>query len=194
MNKKNMFFGFALLLLILIPSFINAAFTSQTETDNHLSMDTVNISIKTMMKDEKGQETPYIPQMNLVPGQDISMIPLIQNFGADCYIRVKAEIDMDMEKGLTEENFLGISSDWKLIGDTFYYQKVLKEEEVVRLFDSIHLPENWDESYMSLCIGVDLKAEAVQAKHFTPDFDSEAPWGSVVVEKTVRTREEAVNE
>ena len=192
MNKKSKLLGVVVLILILIPSFINASFTSQIETDNHLFMDTVDIALLTMMKDENGQEIPYSTQTNIVPGQDISMIPQIQNVGSDCYIRVRMTI-YDAESGLTAEDFQGISSDWKLIGDTFYYQKVLHEKEAIRLFDSFHLPENWDETSMSLGIIIDLSADAIQAEHFTPDFNSESPWGSITIEKTLRTREEVRN-
>ena len=88
------------------------------------------------------------------------------------------------------------SSEWIRKGDYFYDTKVLKQGGKSCAFQGIIIPDNWvsdpDKSLPSAPDGktpaqasgfrISLHADAIQAENFKPDFESDNPWGSVIIE------------
>lgn len=80
-------------------------------------------------------------------------------------------------------NLFGQSEEWKRIGDYYYYTHILGNNTPIILFQGLDIPQSWGEK--ENCpdeFTVRIKADAIQAANFTPDFNSNSPWGSVVIE------------
>lgn len=174
-------------VLIFFVSGIIAYFTDTLIAINNVKMDKVDISIKEYtLKD--GKEKLWNEHIVVVPGEKISKIPRISNDAAECYIRAAISFSKNDEtiSSLTEKNINGISEDWIKIGNYYYYKNVLKRESSVDLFQSITIPSNWDNQYASKGLSVTIIVDAVQAKNFIPDFQSQYPWGKdIVIEKCI---------
>lgn len=138
----------------------------------------VDICLKEYMLEE-GKEVPWKNGKDVLPGGFVSKIPRIRNDGAECYVRatVSFSSQKESEKPLSLENLEGISSDWVRDGDYFYYKHTVKPGEKVELFQGIRIPWEWktpdEDNVWKACV----RAEAVQAEYFSPDFTGEDPWG-----------------
>ena len=141
----------------------------------------VDICLKEYMLEE-GKEVPWKNGKDVLPGGFVSKIPRIRNDGAECYVRatVSFSSQKESEKPLSLENLEGISSDWVRDGDYFYYKHTVKPGEKVELFQGIRIPWEWktpdEDNVWKACV----RAEAVQAEYFSPDFTGEDPWGMKV--------------
>lgn len=141
----------------------------------------VDICLKEYMLEE-GKEVPWKNGEDVLPGGFVSKIPRIRNDGAECYVRatVSFSSQKESEKPLSLENLEGISSDWVRDGDYFYYKHTVKPGEKVELFQGIRIPWEWktpdEDNVWKACV----RAEAVQAEYFSPDFTGEDPWGMKV--------------
>lgn len=119
---------------------------------------------------------------NISPGEQLSYIPEIENLRADGYIRVKVDLD-NFENNtvpLTTDNIFMLSDGWIKRGDYFYYTKAVTHGEKQALFQGISIPREWrggDNGFT-----VNLTADVVQAANFTPDWESESPWGFINIE------------
>ena len=141
----------------------------------------VDICLKEYMLVE-GKEVPWKNGKDVLPGGFVSKIPRIRNDGAECYVRatVSFSSQKESEKPLSLENLEGISSDWVRDGDYFYYKHTVKPGEKVELFQGIRIPWEWktpdEDNVWKACV----RAEAVQAEYFSPNFTGEDPWGMKV--------------
>ena len=141
----------------------------------------VDICLKEYMLEE-GKEVPWKNGKDVLPGGFVSKIPRIRNDGVECYVRatVSFSSQKESEKPLSLENLEGISSDWVRDGDYFYYKHTVKPGEKVELFQGIRIPWEWktpdEDNVWKACV----RAEAVQAEYFSPDFTGEDPWGMKV--------------
>ena len=141
----------------------------------------VDICLKEYMLEE-GKEVPWKNGKDVLPGGFVSKIPRIRNDGAECYVRatVSFSSQKESEKPLSLENLEGISSDWVRDGDYFYYKHTVKPGEKVEFFQGIRIPWEWktpdEDNVWKACV----RAEAVQAEYFSPDFTGEDPWGMKV--------------
>lgn len=138
----------------------------------------VDICLKEYMLEE-GKEVPWKNGKDVLPGGFVSKIPRIRNDGAECYVRATVffSSQKESEKPLSLENLEGISSDWVRDGDYFYYKHTVKPGEKVEFFQGIRIPWEWktpdEDNVWKACV----RAEAVQAEYFSPDFTGEDPWG-----------------
>ena len=141
----------------------------------------MDICLKEYMLEE-GKEVPWKNGKDVLPGGFVSKIPRIRNDGVECYVRatVSFSSQKESEKPLSLENLEGISSDWVRDGDYFYYKHTVKPGEKVELFQGIRIPWEWktpdEDNVWKACV----RAEAVQAEYFSPDFTGEDPWGMKV--------------
>lgn len=141
----------------------------------------VDICLKEYMLEE-GKEVPWKNGKDVLPGGFVSKIPRIRNDGAECYVRatVSFSSQKESEKPLSLGNLEGISSDWVRDGDYFYYKHTVKPGEKVEFFQGIRIPWEWktpdEDNVWKACV----RAEAVQAEYFSPDFTGEDPWGMKV--------------
>lgn len=161
------------------------ATTSQI-TSGQSSTNGVNIKIQTFKLNSENVEEKYEESTKVVmPADVISFIPKIENLGAKCYVRAKIlyiSEDVDAETYIT-----GISSEWEKHGEYYYYKNALNSEEIVKLFDTIKIPQNIGEITSSKKIKLEITAEAVQEKNFEQDLSKEDPWQGIVPTQSVNT-------
>lgn len=110
-------------------------------------------------------------------GATLRYEPIIENRAMSCYIRFKLNLS---NKLLSEDSFVGLTEDFVKRGDYFYYTKPLDNKKSITTFNSFKMPadiDNEDKEEIKIIKTVD----AIQSKNFTPDFNSENPWGNVEV-------------
>ena len=163
-----------------------ASFQDQAETVNHIETGDVNITLAEYTL-RNGKEDAYKLSGEVYPGDVISKIPRISNNAAACWVR--AEIKFRNESGdlsgISEEQLRGMPQKWKKCGSFYYYTEPLMPKESVDLFRQVIIPPEWNSSHEEQKLGIDIRADAIQQSHFTPDFSSEAPWGDQVIEQCI---------
>lgn len=156
---------------------------NQISVENHIRMGDVDISLKEYEL-AGGKEIPYADDKEILPGDSISKIPRIRNEAEPCWVRARVLIRNEGREaeGLSEKQLTGISSKWVRRGEYYYYTEAVRSEQSVDLFHRVSIPEEWDSRYSGNKIYIEIQAEAVQAEHFTPDFQAMSPWGNQKVE------------
>lgn len=135
------------------------------------------------------KEVPWETEENVLPGGLISKIPRIVNDGADCYVRAKIVFTSEetLDQPLSADNLEGIGSEWVQDGEYFYCKEVVKSGESVDFFRGIRLPAEWKESpEAENRWQASVRAEAVQAECFFPDFSVSDPWGMKTKQFVIR--------
>lgn len=135
------------------------------------------------------KEVPWETEENVLPGGLISKIPRIVNDGADCYVRAKIVFTSEetSDQPLSADNLEGIGSEWVQDGEYFYCKEVVKSGESVDFFRGIRLPAEWKESpEAENRWQASVRAEAVQAECFSPDFSVSDPWGMKTKQFVIR--------
>lgn len=114
---------------------------------------------------------------DILPGQVISRTERITNSGANCYIRVKQTMDVD---GVLNTAYK--SDGWVQGNDGYIYKKEqVSERESVDLPMVMTANKDMTEELQGTTVHQSIRAEAIQAANFTPDFDSTDPWGGVQI-------------
>lgn len=121
------------------------------------------------------------------PGRQVRYAPLIENRGMASYVRFKTK------SNLPSETFYGLSEDWIKRGEYLYYTKPIKSKERIETYDGFTVPKEWDKAECS-DIMIIKTCDAIQAKHFSPDFSAEEPWGNVVIKESSYDGSSYVNE
>ncbi len=154
-------------------------FEGSTAVTSHISTGNVNISIQEYAV-RNGKRVSYCNPQTILPGDMISKIPCITNKAQPCWIRAKisyASRSPGLE-GFSEENLSGFPEEWVKRGDYFYYTKVLATGKSADLFGQVSVPEEWDNSHIGQELTLSIRADAIQAENFTPDFTAMSPWGN----------------
>lgn len=126
---------------------------------------------------------PAVDTEDLTPGQTIRYTPEVTAKGADCYVRLTVDIEMEQETGMpltTEE--LEPAKGWIWKGNTLYATEPFKSGETRRAIEEIEVPADWTGETAS-DFQIHLTADSIQEAHFTPDFQSASPWGMIEVEE-----------
>lgn len=191
-NKTKTIIAIISILAVIGVSGIIAYFTDTATVTNHASMGIVDIDLKEYMIDENGRKVEWEDKTNILPGEVISKIPEINcvDGAVDCYIRAKVEIsckDEDLANSaemLTLDNLNVNEEKWYYCEQDgyFYYKTILTDEsEPVELFSEVTIPATLDNSWSLEEISIDVTAEAIQSKNFTPNFaeDSSEPWPGI---------------
>ena len=161
---------------------------------NHISTGDINIGIQEYeVKD--GKESLYAdPDGRLVlPSQKISKIPRITNYAQPCYVRVKIACTGEMLV-LSEQDISGMPEEWIRAGEYYYLTDPLDTGESADVFQTVTIPEEWTEASSDQRLGITISAEAIQSDNFTPDFQSEQPWGDQETELCVHEQDGTVME
>ena len=161
---------------------------------NHISTGDINIGIQEYeVKD--GKESLYAdPDGRLVlPSQKISKIPRITNYAQPCYVRVKI-VCTGETLILSEQDISGMPEAWIRAGEYYYLTDPLDTGESADVFQTVTIPEEWTEASSDQRLGITISAEAIQSDNFTPDFQSEQPWGDQETELCVHEQDGTVME
>lgn len=169
-----------------------AYFTDTTTVTNHITMGIVDIDLKEYTINEAGEKVEWADKTNVTPGEVISKIPEINcvEGAVDCYVRAKVEINCKDENLQTSTDMLTLDDvkvnedDWYFCEQDgyFYHKEILTDKsEPVVLFSEVKIPEKFDNEWSLEEFSIDVTAEAIQSKNFTPDFseDSLEPWPGI---------------
>ena len=162
-KSRSMIALFLVLLLMVVTVIVNAA--SDGSVKNIVRTQGVDIRVSAEVDDSL-----------ISPGTDVAYKPVIENKGADSWVRFKLTADSE----LPLDNFYGLSSDWVERGGYWYLTKPVLSKESVPTVSGFTMPGTLtDQSITEIEVGGTY--DAIQSENFTPDFDSENPWGNVYI-------------
>lgn len=144
-------------------------------TKNGLSTGAVDIEIEEYNKNNQ----PFDKDGSIVmPGDEIILIPRINNLGNECYIRAKIEYYIDNEKFPVIDYIEGNYSSWNKKDDYYYYDSILTQNSSVDLFDKVIIP-NLSSEYNGKIVVVNIVVDAIQSKNF------DGNWDNVTIKKSI---------
>ena len=169
-RKKRTILALLLVSVSMIAAGVSVSAKSITKTTQNLETGVVNIELSAPTERFSG----------ILPGQRVFFSPKIENKGYDCYVRASYAFSDFKDHLGTFRN----TGSWVYSRkDGFWYSKdVLPTGSSLSVFDGFKVAEDLPNEAAGKKILLSVKAEAVQAANFTPDFDSEEPWGSVETE------------
>lgn len=137
------------------------------KTESGLSTGAVDIELKEYNKhnqpfDEDGK--------HVMPGDEIILIPRVNNLGIECYLRAKIEYYIEDEVFSVTDYIEGNYSSWTKSGEYYYYGSVFPREGSIDLFNKVIIP-NLSSEYYGKIIVVHIVVEAIQAKHFDGNWE-----------------------
>lgn len=178
-------------MVLLMASVVSAYRSSTVRITSRIMTGDIDIDIlqESMQKEEGRGE----PQSNpaVVPGDVVKDKITIKNLAEVCYIRAKIELEEIPERDknkwqkLEEEDLRGIGQEWVRRGNYYYYNKPVETGEEILFLEGLSIPGTWTEETAGYETGMQITAEAVQSIHFTPDYESETPWGNTEIELCV---------
>ena len=188
------------LLLLLFVIGVGGVYASSQYAISNIDTGVVNIEIDEYTLNEEGEEIPWVDEVGVTPGMVVSKIPYFTATGNDCYIRATMTVN-GLAEGATPinfENFQGISEDWIKIGDYYYYKYPLKTNESIDFFHSFVIPNDWNDDVNPSNIGdwgfsIDVTVDAIQSDNFSPNFESESPWGSIDIKESIHKDDYDIN-
>ena len=140
------------------------------QVENRIVLDKVEIALEEFQENEAGERSPWEAPECSYPGEQISKIPVIENQGVPCYLRVRVDFQESEEQpnlwnedcliGVDEEKWCPVRED----GALFYYlREPLASGAKTELFYAVKLPEAWGNETAGTSFGLKLSPEAVQA-------------------------------
>lgn len=153
-------------------------------TNGVISTGAVDIKLDIYRLDGQSQLINYDNDGKKVfPGEIISYIPKVSNIGENCYLRVKIEYVND---SVNFSNYVtGFSNELTKIGEYYYYNKVFNSEDVLKIFDTIKIPENIEQITDEKRIKIKIIAQAIQERNFEPDYSLGDPWKGITPTESI---------
>ncbi|HEX3037777.1 MAG TPA: TasA family protein [Oscillospiraceae bacterium] len=151
-----------------------AFFTDKGEVNNVVTIGKVNITLTEPNFAVNTKSTYQVD--NITPGMYIEKDPTVTNVGDhDAYIRCKlwvtGDLNDDQQKDLI--NAIDFNPDFTQANGYYYYQKVLDKkpasgESKVKFFNSVTIPNTWDNTIGGKKFTIHITAEAIQKDNFRP--------------------------
>lgn len=151
----------------------------------------VDIRLRTFTEKE-GREIKFSGSNVLEHGQDIPYIPRLTNMGSDCYIRVAIFAGNKLSNKNIAGECYGISDEWKYAKGYLYYTRPFKTGETVDICRGFKFPGFWEHCRENV-LKVTTNVDAVQKANFVPDFESDGPWGEIIITNSEINGEGLVN-
>ena len=166
-DKKRLFIVGTIFFALMCISGIYALKDEMSDIENGISTSAVDIEIKEYNQngelfDEDGK--------NVAPGDQIILIPKVNNLGIECYIRAKITYTINNESFEVVEYITGNYSSWSKRGDYYYYDSILGKSESVELFSKVSIP-NLSSEYDGKEIVVHIVVDAIQSRNFDGNWD-----------------------
>lgn len=167
-GKKRLFLLGLFLFLVMFVSGIFSLNDEINETESGLSTSAIDINIEEFNQydqpfDEDGK--------SVMPGDEIILIPRVNNLGIECYLRTKIEYIINNEVFSTEDYIEGNYSSWTKSGEYYYYDSIVSNNSSIDLFNKITIPSLTQE-YYGKSVVVRIVVDAIQAKNFDGDWDN----------------------
>ena len=138
------------------------------QTESGVSTSAVDIEIQEFNQNNE----PFSDDGKVVmPGDEIHLIPRINNLGIECYLRAKITYTIDNETFNILEVIQGNYSSWTKNGEYYYYDSIFGKNESVDLFNLVIVPSSLSTEYYGKTIVVHIVVEAIQAKNFDGDWE-----------------------
>ena len=167
-SKKKLFLLGSILFLIMSISGIYSLTDEINKTESGLSTSAVDIS---MQEYNQNNEIFLEDGKKVMPGDEIILIPRIENLGIDCYLRAKITYTIDQETLTVSDYIEGNYTSWTKKDDYYYYDSILEKGTSIDLFNKIKVP-NLNLDYQGKTIVIHIIVEAVQAKNFDKNWDN----------------------
>lgn len=154
------------------------------EITNNVGMGNVSIRINSLQYDKASDSNIQWEQHRTVlPGEVVSEIVSVTNEGEPAWIRVKLDFETKAEVNITE-NECELVDGWEKHNDGYYYwKKEVATGETVQFLNSITVPSEWTSAQVAKTdFTANVRADAVQTRHFIPDFTREDPWFGTIIE------------
>lgn len=137
-------------------------------TENTISTGAVDIEIK----EYNGNDEPFSEDGKIVwPGDEINLVPRINNLGIECYLRVKITYTINNEIFNELDYIDGNYSSWDKKDEYYYYDSVLDQNGSVDLFRKVSIPDNLSNKYQGKEVKVVIVVEAIQEKNFDGNWE-----------------------
>lgn len=145
-------------------------------TESLLSTSAVEIDLK----EYNASNQPFTEDGKVVmPGEDISLVPIVDNLGIECYLRAKITYTVDGEI-LNEVDYIeGNYSSWTKKGEYYYYDSIVNRDSSIELFRKVHIPDNLTNRHQGKPIILNIVVDAIQAKNF------DGNWEGIPINKSV---------
>ena len=174
-------------VLMMGTSALSVTAKDQVEVENNVAMGNVSIALISQQYDpETGKNIPWKDKRIVVPGETVSEIVSIRNEGEPAWIRAKVDFITKAKVNLTDSDATFLKGWIRKSDGYWYWPKEVKTGETVKWMESIHIPEEWrSDQVASTEFRAQIKADAVQTRHFEPKFDSDDPWFGTVIEQSL---------
>ena len=139
------------------------------DIENGLSTSAVDIEIKEY---NKNNESFQEDGKKVMPGDEIILIPKINNLGIECYIRAKITYTIADNSFSVLDYISGNYSSWSKRNEYYYYDSMLGRKESIELFNKVTIPEHLTDAYNGKKAIVHIVVDAIQSKNFSGDWDS----------------------
>ncbi|MGN0701734.1 MAG: hypothetical protein ACI4KL_00925 [Lentihominibacter sp.] len=157
-------------------------FTGEQVFRNEVETSGVDVRIEQYRETREGI-TKAEGTVPVIPGETVSCMPKVTNLKEDSYVRVKFEFSGEYgEKTAAGDSCIKeLNPGWVRRGDYYYFTGIMSKAEEEYVFRSMVIPDEISRpgEQLKLCGTVD----GIQAVNFTPDFDSNHPWGSVEIQQ-----------
>ena len=145
------------------------------KAESGLSTSAVDIEIKEYNENNQPFDKDGTAVM---PGDEIILIPRVNNLGMECYLRAKIEYTINNEIFSVTDYIEGNYSSWTKNGEYYYYGSIFPKSGHVDLFNKVTIP-NLSSKYNGKLVVVHIVVEAIQAKNF------DGNWNNVKIKKSV---------
>ena len=139
------------------------------KTETGISTSAVDIEIKEYNQNNE----PFDEDGKMVsPGDEIILIPRVNNLGIDCYLRAKITYTINNESINIEDYIEGEYSNWNKKGEYYYYDSIFQKADSLDLFNKLKIPNDIQITDSNEPIIVHMVVEAIQAKNFDGSWDN----------------------
>lgn len=180
--KKTALLAAAFMFFILGCGSSYSAVKRTVSVNNYVSTGGINIEIRNYTI-KNGQETLLDNESVVDVDKNVSYIPRLINQGEPCYLRIKLMAEVNETNIDIGKYLYGIDDDFVVRQGYLYYTDVLNNKECISICEGFEVPEEWDYKTDNN-LKVNVKADALQAVNFTPDFNAQDPWGNVETEES----------
>ena len=174
-SKQKLFLLGNVLFIIMSISGIYALADEINKTESGLSTSAVDISLKEYNQND---ELFLENGKKVMPGDEIILIPRINNLGIECYLRAKITYAVDDDIYNASDYITGNYTSWTKIDEYYYYDSVLEVEDSVDLFNKVVIP-NLSLGFQERTVIIHIVVEAIQAKNF------DGNWNNVEIEESI---------
>lgn len=186
-NRVKIFTTAMIVALVSLTSFSAPVFADgddSTEVTNNGGMGNVSIAILSEQYDpDTKKNVPWDDTRIVLPGDKVSEIVTIVNEGEPAWIRAKLDFETKAVVNFKEDDVTFMDGWIRKKDGYWYWPKEVKPGEKVQFMDAVSVPADWSsEQVKKTEFTARIHADAVQTRHFTPDFKSDDPWFGTVIE------------